>query len=119
MGNSDIVVSCLSVAQDWKRWELKEYPERLSWLSFSYFYWNTQKAWSWGSVVGGVTRSQVNREIVGQVSAAGIDFSLLQNVQTGAGAHQAFSSMEACGAFLGVKRLGRETDHGPPYGVGI
>ena len=56
---------------------------------------------------------------MGQVSAAGIDFSLLQNVQTGAGAHQAFSSMEACGAFLGVKRLGRETDHGPPYGVGI
>jgi len=61
--------------------------------------------------VGGVTRRQFNRGIVGQVSAAAIDFPLLQNIQTGAGVHPVFSSMDAWGAFLRVKRLGRENDH--------
>ena len=42
------------------------------------------------------------------------DFSFLQNVQIGSGAHSAANSMATGGCFLGVNPPGRKVDHSPP-----
>ena len=47
------------------------------------------------------------------------NFSLLQNVQTGCGAHTAYCSMGTDVLSSGLKRPGRESYHFPPYSAEI
>jgi hypothetical protein len=47
------------------------------------------------------------------------NFSLHHRVQTGFGAHPASYPMGTGALSLGVKRLGRETDHSPPSSVEV
>jgi len=47
------------------------------------------------------------------------DFSFLQNVQTGSGAHSDAYSMATAGCFLGVKLPGREVDNSPPSSADV
>jgi hypothetical protein len=49
----------------------------------------------------------------------GQEFSLIQSVQTGSGAHPASCPMGTGGDHPGVKRQQREGDHSPPSGTKV
>jgi len=51
-------------------------------------------------------------------SCHGKTLSLLQNIQTGSGAHPASCSGNSV-ALAGLKRPGREADHSPPFSAKI
>jgi hypothetical protein len=52
-------------------------------------------------------------------SAGERDFSLLQSVQTGSGAHPASCAMVSRALSMVVNPLGRETDHSPSTSVEV
>jgi hypothetical protein len=47
------------------------------------------------------------------------NFSLHRRVQNGSGVHPASYPLGARGSFPGVKRLGREADHSPPFSADV